>query len=252
MRRVAISDVHGHLTALREQLCTNNLATDDRWTGGDQRLWFLGDYVDRGVEGLDVVDLVRRLQVEAAHAGGAVHALLGNHELQFLAALHFGDRDHLGGRSSWLAEWRRYGGVDAELRAVNEEQVRWMTHLPLVDADAGLLFVHSDSEEYLQLGRSVEEINRSGQEILMGRDPGEWKFLHELMTRRGDFLHQERVERMLDALGMTRIVHGHSTLGGVFGLDRSAASRPHVYAGGRVIAIDGGIFEGGSIVVAEF
>lgn len=250
-RRFAISDVHGHLHPLRAQLDAHQLARGGHWTGGDHRLWFLGDYVDRGEEGLEVVDLVRRLQVEAAEAGGSITPLLGNHELQFLAALHFGDRDHAGGRSSWLSDWQRYGGVDAELRTVSEEQVDWMTQLPLVDADEGLLFVHSDSEGYLHLGSSVTEINAAGREILHGREPSDWKHLHGLMTRRGDFFQQDRVERILDALGMTRIVHGHSTLGSVFGLDREATSRPHVYASGLVTAIDGGVFEGGSIVVAE-
>ena len=229
----------------------HDFLTDDRWTGGDQRLWFLGDYVDRGREGLGVVDLVRQLQDEARHAGGEVNALLGNHELQFLAALHFGDRGRTGDRPSWGAMWRRYGGVESELEAVDEEQVHWMTHRPLMDTDAGLLFLHSDTEAYLQLGRSVQEINAAGHEILRGRDPDEWELLHELMTRRGDFLHRERVDRMLGTLGVTRMVHGHSTLGGVFGLDRSASTRPHVYADGRVTAIDGGVFEGGAIVVAN-
>jgi len=43
-----------------------------------------GDLVDRGPDDRAILDLVRRLQKEAKSAGGAVHALLGNHEVMNL------------------------------------------------------------------------------------------------------------------------------------------------------------------------
>ena len=244
--------MHGHLGALRTELRSHGLARDDRWTGGDQRLWFLGDYVDRGPEGLGVVDLVRRLEVEAGDSGGRVTPLLGNHELQFLAALHFAERAvRPGSPKSWLSGWRRFGGVDEELRLVSDEQVHWMSQLPLIDAEDEVLLVHSDTVGYLELGETVEQINAAGRTILDGGDPAEWAFLHEVMTRRGDFLREDSVDRFLQALGGQRVVHGHSPLGGVFGLESAARRRPHVYAEGRVTAIDGGVFEGGAVIVAE-
>ena len=39
-----------------------------------------GDVLDRGADSRKVVDLLRRLERDAAAAGGGVHALLGNHE----------------------------------------------------------------------------------------------------------------------------------------------------------------------------
>jgi hypothetical protein len=249
---MVISDVHGHLDVLRERLLAHGLLHDGTWAGGDRRLWFLGDYVDRGPEGLGVVELVRRLEVGARASGGRVTPLLGNHELQFLAALHFGERPvRPGSDDSWLSGWRRFGGVDEELRLVSAEQVEWMTRLPLIDEEDGVLLVHSDSDAYLELGRSVAEINAAGRRILSGRDHVEWAFLHQLMTRRGDFLRAERLSAFLHALDGRRVVHGHSPLGGVFGLEPSARKRPHVYADGRATAVDGGVFEGGALIVAE-
>ena len=78
---VAVGDVSGALDPLATLLegvglVDGNLA----WTGGDAHLVFIGDLVDRGDEDREVLDLARRLQGEAAAAGGRVHVLLGNHE----------------------------------------------------------------------------------------------------------------------------------------------------------------------------
>jgi hypothetical protein len=43
-----------------------------------------GDVLDRGPDSRKVLDLLRRLEGEAARAGGRVYALLGNHELMRL------------------------------------------------------------------------------------------------------------------------------------------------------------------------
>ncbi|MGB0101256.1 MAG: metallophosphoesterase [Nocardioides sp.] len=248
--RIALSDVHGHLDALRGMLLELELtAPGDVWAGGDRQLWLLGDYLDRGPDGLEVVDMVRRLQSEARGVGGRIHPLLGNHELQFLAALHFGHRTvpHQPD-TTWMSGWLRFGGVEEELRAVSDEQVEWMTELPLIDAVDGVVLAHSDSEGYLELGQTVEEINAVGRDILAGRDQTRWALLHELMTRKGDFLTSAAVDRFVGTLGAQRVIHGHSTLGGVFHLGPEDRTRPHVYADGRVTAIDGGVFEGGVLI----
>ncbi len=227
------------------------LASGGGWSGGGERLWFLGDYLDRGPDGLGVVDFVRRLEIQARSSGGQVTPLLGNHELQFLAALHFSRQARDRRSTSWLSFWRRYGGNDEELRSVTDEQVQWLSELPLIDLDDDTVMVHSDSDGYAELGTTAQQINEVGRSVLAGRSEDDWTFLHQLLTRRGEFRSPGRVSRFLRALGARRVVHGHSTLGGVFGLDPVACTRPYVYADGRATAIDGGVFEGGSLIVAE-
>ena len=62
-------------------LRSTNLVTDElRWGGDNATLCFVGDFVDRGPDGIGCIELVMRLQREAADAGGQVIALLGNHE----------------------------------------------------------------------------------------------------------------------------------------------------------------------------
>jgi hypothetical protein len=80
-RIVAIGDVHGAYDRFVRILRTAGLIDGrERWSGGRARLVQTGDVLDRGAESRKVVDLLRKLEREAASAGGRVHALLGNHE----------------------------------------------------------------------------------------------------------------------------------------------------------------------------
>ncbi len=79
---VAIGDVHGDLDATRSALrLAGAIDAEDRWIGGRLIVVQTGDQLDRGDDERAVLDLFERLRVEAAAAGGAFHALLGNHEL---------------------------------------------------------------------------------------------------------------------------------------------------------------------------
>src|SRR5436190_1612273 len=90
-RIVAVGDVHGAYDRYVEILRTAGLLDDRlRWTGGRAHLVQLGDIVDRGPDSLKALDLLDRLEKDASRAGGAVHALLGNHEvMRMLGDLRF-------------------------------------------------------------------------------------------------------------------------------------------------------------------
>jgi hypothetical protein len=80
-RVVAIGDVHGaydrFVAILRAAALVDGRT---RWIGGRAILVQTGDVLDRGPHSRRVLDLIRRLEREASQHGGAVHALLGNHE----------------------------------------------------------------------------------------------------------------------------------------------------------------------------
>jgi hypothetical protein len=80
-RVVAVGDVHGAYDRFASMLRAAGLIDGrQRWVGGRARLVQTGDLLDRGADSRKVVDLLRKLEREAAGAGGRVHALLGNHE----------------------------------------------------------------------------------------------------------------------------------------------------------------------------
>ncbi|UCC14768.1 MAG: metallophosphoesterase [Gammaproteobacteria bacterium] len=80
-RIVAVGDVHGAFDELTGTLKKAGIIDADlRWSGGAAHFVSMGDLVDRGARSREVLDLMIRLQSEAAAAGGAVHVLLGNHE----------------------------------------------------------------------------------------------------------------------------------------------------------------------------
>lgn len=84
-RVVAIGDVHGAYDRFVGILRAAGLLDGRaRWIGGRAVLVQTGDVLDRGADSRRALDLLRRLEREAASAGGRVYALLGNHEVMRL------------------------------------------------------------------------------------------------------------------------------------------------------------------------
>jgi hypothetical protein len=80
-RVVAVGDVHGDADQLMSILKSAKLIDEKgAWCGGKAHLVQTGDLLDRGPDSRRAMDLLMRLEIEAKNAGGAVHALIGNHE----------------------------------------------------------------------------------------------------------------------------------------------------------------------------
>lgn len=99
MRRFAISDIHGCCKTFRE-LVDNQLEIRL-----EDKLYVLGDYIDRGPDSKGVIDYILELRSE----GYQVECLLGNHEEMLVNAL---EHSHLSDI------WLRNGGK-ATLRSFN-------------------------------------------------------------------------------------------------------------------------------------
>jgi hypothetical protein len=77
----AIGDLHGDYENFVQILKGTGLVDEGlHWAAGKTHLVQTGDILDRGNRARDCLDLLMRLETEAAAAGGMVHVLLGNHE----------------------------------------------------------------------------------------------------------------------------------------------------------------------------
>jgi hypothetical protein len=253
-----VSDIHGHVEPLVGALRHAKLLDGDRsWCGGKARLTVLGDFFDRGPDGIAVVDLIRRLQDEAGVAGGRVDALLGNHEVLALGMHLFGDRpvpSHFGGRRSFARSWALNGGRAGDQRRLTDEHIAWLSGLDAVVLTGPDLLLHSDTIEYLRWGDTVEQINDAVREVLAGADLERWWECWVRLTARYAFADRDGelvATGLLEQLGGKRIVHGHSIIATLTGQDAAEVTGPLSYAGGRVLAVDGGIYAGGPCLVVR-
>lgn len=253
----ATSDPHGHLSELTAALRAAGLLDgQSRWSGGEARLWVLGDLVDRGPDGLGVIALVRRLVEEAAAVGGAVLPVLGNHEVIALGMRRFGDAVvvHRGVRRTFSAIWARNGGLASDQAGIDDELFAWLAGLPAIARDGEHLLMHSDTTRYLDWGDSVESINDAVRTTLAGDDPVAWFEVLVGLGQRHEFAGSAgplAARRMLRALGGERIVHGHSIIGDLFEVPVDSYDEPRLYCDGLALDIDGGIYEGGPCLVAR-
>ena len=253
----ATSDPHGHLTELTTALREAGLLDEGaHWSGGDARLWVLGDLLDRGPDGLGVIALVRRLTEEASAAGGAVHPVLGNHEVIALGTRKFGDAEvvHDGVVRTFSSIWARNGGLASDQAGIDADLFAWLAGLPAIARDGDHLLMHSDTVGYLEWGGSVEAINGAVRETLAGDDPVAWFDVLLRLGQRHEFAGASgpaAARHLLDALGGERIVHGHSIIGDLFEEPVDSYAEPRLYADRLALDIDGGIYEGGPCLVAR-
>ena len=239
-----VSDVHGHLDDLRHVLAQAGLVTDDRWVGGDASLWVLGDLVDRGPDGIGVVRLMRSLTAQAPEQ---VHMLMGNHE-----SLMLGEKLFPGTRFDDI--WLFNGGVASDQAALDDQDVAWLRGLPVLALAGDYLLMHSDTAHYLTWGSSVEEVNRTLSAVLAGDDPDQHFEVFAALTDRFDFAGPDGVDvaqRMLATYGGEAIVHGHSIIGSLINKPSRQVTGPLRYAGGLVIGIDGGRYDGGPLLLVQ-
>ncbi|MGI5339060.1 metallophosphoesterase [Streptomyces sp. CA-181903] len=262
-----VGDVHGYLDELYAALAAQGIVdAHGNWAAGNTRLWFLGDFTDRGPDGVGVIDLVMRLSAEAAAAGGYCKALMGNHELLLIGAKRFGDTpvNSGAGTASFQAAWLLNGGQRTDMERLEDHHLQWMSRLDAMAEEDGHLLVHSDTTAYLEYGDSIEAVNDAVTEALQRNDPDECWDLFRKFTKRFAFRDESgstAARELLETYGGSRVVHGHSPipylLGEVPGEDSDGEESapvvegPHLYADGLALAMDGGVTMAGKLLVVQ-
>ncbi|HVR98778.1 MAG TPA: symmetrical bis(5'-nucleosyl)-tetraphosphatase [Thermoanaerobaculia bacterium] len=149
MATYAIGDIHGCFYTLQ------NLLRRIRFRPSSDRLWLVGDLVNRGPRSLAVLRW-------AAEMGDRIVVVLGNHDLHLLA------------RAAGIAQPKRRDSLEEVLAAPDrDELLGWLRERPLVHREDGLLMVHAglfpewspDTAE--ELAREVESKLRNGSPRLL-------------------------------------------------------------------------------------
>ncbi|MGH8268941.1 MAG: symmetrical bis(5'-nucleosyl)-tetraphosphatase [Steroidobacteraceae bacterium] len=160
MSRHAIGDIQGCCDELRTLLTRIGFSADR------DRLWLVGDLVNRGPRSLEVLRFVRAL-------GDNAVVVLGNHDLHLLAVA-------CGSRPV-----RRSDTLDEILQAPDRDSLlEWLATRPLAHFEAGDLMVHAGVvpqwtvETTLGLAREVEQALRTNPrnlfEHMYGDEPDHW------------------------------------------------------------------------------
>lgn len=155
-RIVAFGDVHGAYDELVALLrAVGVLDGEDRWRGGRTHLVSTGDLMHRGDDDRQVLELLMRVEREAAEAGGAVHVLLGNHEVMTLS----GDLRYVSAGS-----YASFGGADARIAAFapDGEFGSWLLQKPFAVVVNDTLFTHGGVSRLLD-GMSLDEMNEQAR-----------------------------------------------------------------------------------------
>jgi hypothetical protein len=254
-RLCIVGDVHGYVRELRGGLERSGLIdANAHWAGGQACLAVLGDLMDRGPEGVGVIELLIRLQREAAKQGGKVVVLMGNHEVLFIGARRFGALPTESRGGGFLADWQRLGGVASDLEGLTDEQLNWLMDLPAMALERDHLLVHADSLLYAEHGSTIDEVNASVRAIVRTQDrEALLMFLREFSAR---YVFQgaegpDRLDLFLNRFGGSRVVHGHSPIARVAERPPESVREPLVYANGRCINVDPGLYLGGPGFVFE-
>ena len=174
-----ITDVHGRLTELKSLLSQ---------IPANARMVFLGDYVDRGSQSREVVELVRSL-----HDRGSA-CLRGNHEDMLCAA----------DPHQWLAN----GGASTVLSYKHpltgaldpvalQHDMDWFRSLPRIHEDEKRVYVHAGVNPAFDLADQPEamtqwfrypagaDIGYRGKMVVHGHTPGVFKGQHRVCLDAG-------------------------------------------------------------------
>lgn len=158
----ALSDLHGDYDHLTEILRNAGIVDSAlRWQWGTGHLVIDGDLFDRGPAVTECLWLIYRLEQEAAREGGAVHFLLGNHELMVMR----GDLRYVHERyTKGIARRNRFTYDD--LYGPDMALGRWLRTKQTVLTINRTLFVHGGvTVELAARGLDIRDINdlvRSG------------------------------------------------------------------------------------------
>ena len=255
-RVVALSDVHGAYDSMVRTLQQAGIIDDTlAWSGGAAHLVIVGDLLDRGPKSREAMDLLMRLEGEAAAANGRVHVLLGNHEAMNLTGdLRYVSREEYAAfagdetaeqRSRWFDVWAaRRGDTDREVllaefddkfppgffahRAAfgaGGEYGRWLLEKPIIVVINGTAFVHAG------LSPAVAEYGLDGVNETLVADLRDQLAAIDMLEKAGLLMPGDAPWERLPLLEASDRAFSEETEAAVATLERTSQSELHASDG---------------------
>lgn len=144
MNTFVIADIHGRADLLKIALA------EIKMISSSGSVIFLGDYVDRGNESKQVIDIL----MAGPKPGWNWKTLRGNHEDMLLECHNTSD----GEKYHW---WRGHGGSDT-MRSyggdIPQHHIEWMDALPRIHWDEHRVYVHAGVSESSSLSDQTENM----------------------------------------------------------------------------------------------
>jgi hypothetical protein len=151
-----LSDIEGEFASLRQMLLSNRVIDGNyNWVFGKNELVICGDLFDRGTQVTQQLWLLYKLESAAAEKGGAVHVLLGNHEIMNLS----GDLRYV--HPVYFDQARLLGKEYMQLFDEKTELGQWLRSKNIVEKTGRFLCLHAGiSNEILNKKMSLDDINK--------------------------------------------------------------------------------------------
>jgi hypothetical protein len=136
-----IGDIHGHADPLHQLLkLMDYREIDGVYYHHERKVMFLGDFIDRGPEQVEVLRIVRTMCVN-----GVADAIMGNHEFNAIGWATEVDqglylRSHNHAHRQQHQEFLDQFGEDSK---AHREAIDWFKTLPVYRVQTGLRFVHA-------------------------------------------------------------------------------------------------------------
>ncbi|MBL7829208.1 MAG: metallophosphoesterase [Saprospiraceae bacterium] len=216
-KMLALSDIEGNFKAFKTMLTgAGVIDAQFNWIYKKGHLVLVGDFFDRGLNVTECLWLIYKLEAEAAASGGAVHFILGNHEVMNLQ----GNTTYV--RRKYLENAKRMNEEYKFWYDNNSELGRWLRTKNAVEKIGDYIFCHGGFSPDLSLYKlSLQDINRLARQNLGKQDyaiqSAEARAIFD--TKTGIFWYRglaknlvspEEFKRILQQTGGKRIVIGHT------------------------------------------
>ncbi|HEV8272038.1 MAG TPA: metallophosphoesterase [Chitinophagaceae bacterium] len=225
---IEISDIEGNFNGLYGFLIANKVMDKNyNWIFGNGHVVFLGDFVDRGTQSIQVLWLIYKLEEEAIKEGGKVHYILGNHEILNIQGAGYTDNTYIKDDQSSTTSVP-FDESHKILHSAKSELGKWLRTKNSIEKIGNYTFVHGGiSPKILLFKPDLDKINNTIRENIeydLYNDPGKNKFANFLIGREGplwfrglaikykyyDKVSQSELKQILSYFNSSKIVIGHT------------------------------------------